>query len=358
MSAISRPASATTAVTGRGRRALRVRRVSTVVEPRLLLVVFVLGAGVTALLALSLSIGDFPIPLAEVVPAAFGYGSEDADFIVRTLRLPRALTGVLVGAAFGLSGAIFQRITRNVLASPDIIGITAGASAGAVFLIIVAAANSVAVTFGSLAGGLLTAFAIYALAWRRGVTGNRLVLVGIGVTAALASVTSYLLTRAEITDAARATLWLTGSLNGRGWDHVVPVALALALLIPVTLALGRGLRALQMGDDTARGLGVSVDVTRTLLILVGVLLAGAATASAGPIGFVALCAPPIAKRLSATGGIALVPAALVGSGVVLGADLVAQHLLGGLPVGVATALIGGPYLLFLLSRANRIGFDG
>lgn len=348
----------TTSIAGAGRRPLHVGPLSTVVEPRLLTVIGGLTALALGLLALSLSIGDFPIALAEVVPAVFGYGSEDADFIVRTLRLPRALTGVLVGAAFGLSGAVFQRITSNVLASPDIIGITAGASAGAVFLIIVAGASSVVVTFGALAGGLLTATAIYLLAWRNGITGYRLVLIGIGFTAALGSVVQFLLTRAEIDDATRATVWLTGSLNGRGWDHVVPVALALALLVPLTLSQGRGLRALQLGDDAARGLGVRADLTRTVLIVGAVLLAAVATASAGPIAFVALAAPPIAKRLAATGGVALVPAMLTGACIVMAADLVAQHLLGGLPVGVATALVGAPYLLFLLSRANRIGSDG
>lgn len=342
----------------RARRPVVLGPLSTVVEMRVLAVTGGLLAAALLLLAASLASGDFPIPLTDVLPAVFGRGTEDADFIVRTLRLPRALTGALVGVAFGLSGAIFQRITGNVLASPDIIGITAGASAGAVLLIVVVGASAVAVTSGALAGGLLTAAAIYLLAWRGGITGYRLVLVGIGFTAALGSVIQYLLTRAEITDAARATVWLTGSLNGRGWDHVVPVAIALGVLVPLTLSQGRGLRALQLGDDAARGLGVRVDRTRSVLILGGVLLAATATASAGPIAFVALSAPPIAKRLAATGGVALVPAAVVGACVVLAADLVAQHLLGGLPVGVATALVGAPYLLFLLSRSNRIGAGG
>lgn len=168
----------------------------------------------------------------------------------------------------------------------------------------------------------------------------------------------YLVTRARITDADRATVWLTGSLNGRGWEHVAPVGSALLVLVPIALALGRELRVLQLGDDAARGLGVRVDATRGALVLAGVGLAAVATASAGPIAFVALAAPPIAKRLTATGGLALVPAALTGACIVLAADLVAQHLMGGVPVGVATALVGAPYLLWLLSRANRLGADG
>jgi iron complex transport system permease protein len=341
-----------------GRRPLRLGPASTAVEPRLLAVTAGLGLCVVALAAASLSIGAFAIPLREVAPAVLGRGTDDADFVVRALRLPRALTGVLVGAAFGLSGALFQRLTRNVLASPDVIGITSGASAGAVALIVVLGAGTAAVTAGALAGGLLTAAATYLLAWRRGVTGHRLVLVGIGATAILLSATDYLLTRADIGDAARATLWLTGSLNGRGWDHVVPVAAALGLVVPLALSQGRGLRALQLGDDAARALGVRVEAVRGVLVVAGVVLAAVATASAGPIAFVALAAPPLARRLTATGGVALVPAMLTGSAIVLAADLVAQHLLDGLPVGVATAMVGAPYLLLLLSRAHRVGSEG
>jgi iron complex transport system permease protein len=343
--------------TGGARRPVRLGPASTIVEPRLLGVCAALVGAAVALGLAALTLGDFPIPLAEVLPAVVGRGSEDADFIVRTLRLPRTLTGLLVGAAFGLSGAIFQRITGNVLASPDIIGITAGASAGAVLLIVLGATTA-AVTLGALVGGLGTAAAIYLLAWRRGVTGYRLVLVGIGATAVLLSATDYLLTRGDIDDATRATVWLTGSLNARGWDHVVPVTLALLLLVPLALSQARGLRALQLGDDAARGLGVRVDRTRLGLVLAAVLLAGAATAAAGPIAFVALSAPPIARRLTRTGGVGLVPAMLVGSCTVVAADLVAQHLLDGLPVGIATALIGAPYLLVLLARADRIGAGG
>ena len=355
--ATSRP-SAGGAFAHGGRRPVRLGPLHTVVETRVVAVTTGLSLAVLLLGAVSLSLGDFPIPLADVLPAVLGVGDQQADFIVRTLRLPRALTGALVGAAFGLSGAVFQRLTRNPLASPDIIGITAGASAGAVFLIVLTSAGSAAVTAGALGGGLLSALAIYLLAWNKGVTGYRLVLVGIGMTAALTSVIQFLLTRAEITEASQATVWLTGSLNGRGWDHVVPVGLALLLLVPVTLALGRSLRILQLGDDAARGLGVRVDRSRAALIVVAVGLAAVATASAGPIAFVALAAPPIAKRLCNTGGLALAPAALMGSAVVLAADLLAQHVMGGLPVGIATALIGAPYLLWLLSRANRIGSDG
>ncbi|HSL57982.1 MAG TPA: iron chelate uptake ABC transporter family permease subunit, partial [Acidimicrobiales bacterium] len=295
----------------------------------------------------------------DVVPALVGLGTDDAEFIVGTLRLPRALAAVLVGAAFGVSGAIFQALARNPLASPDIIGITAGASTAAVALIVLASAPAVVVSLGSFAGALATATAIYLLAWRQGVSAYRLVLVGIGLGAMLASITSYLLTRAEIFDAARATVWLTGSLNGRGWDQIRPVAVALAVLVPAALVLARQLRVLQLGDDTAAGLGVPVERIRAALVVVGVGLAAVATAAAGPIAFVAFVSAPIARRLVRS-PLTIVPAALTGAVLVLVADLVARRLFAPteLPVGIVTGIIGAPYLLWLIARANRIGRGG
>jgi iron complex transport system permease protein len=336
-----------------GRLSLRVHRRTVAVSAALL-------ALVAAATAVSVSVGDFPIPLGDVVPAMLGLGNPDSDFIVRTLRLPRALTGALVGAAFGLSGAIFQSLARNPLASPDVIGITAGASAAAVAVIVWVSGGSALVSTGAVGGALVTAAAIYLLAYRRGVTGYRLVLVGVGLAAALHAVTSYLLTRADIYDAQRATVWLTGSLNGRSWDHVRPVTVALVVVVPVAMALGRQLRLLELGDDAARGLGVRVEPSRAALIAAAVALAAIATASAGPIAFVALVAPQIARRLVHAAGATLVPAALVGAALVLLADLVARRAFAPteLPVGIVTGIIGAPYLLWLLARANRIGAGG
>lgn len=336
------------------------RRLGVRVERRVLVVSAALAAVVAAGMAMSVSVGDFPIALAEVVPAIVGLGSPDSGFIVRTLRLPRALTGALVGSAFGLSGAIFQALARNPLASPDVIGITAGAGAAAVAVIVWVSGSSTVVSLGALIGGLATAAGIYLLAYRRGVLGYRLVLVGIGVSAVLSAFTSYLLTRAEIFEAQRATVWLTGSLNGRSWDHVGPVAAALAALVPITLALGGQLRLLELGDDTAKGLGARVEASRAGLIASGVGLAAVATASAGPVAFVALVAPQIARRLVRSASATLVPSALVGAGVVLLADLAARRVFAPteLPVGVVTGIIGAPYLLWLLARANRVGSGG
>ncbi|MET0323810.1 MAG: iron chelate uptake ABC transporter family permease subunit [Ilumatobacteraceae bacterium] len=307
----------------------------------------------------SISVGDFPIPLRDVIPAIFGHGSDDSEFIVRTLRLPRALTGMLVGVSFGISGAIFQSLARNPLASPDIIGIDAGASAAAVFCIVVLHTGAGATAAGALAGALAAAFAIYLLAWKQGVSPYRLVLVGIGIAALLASVTQSLLTRAEIFEAQRAVVWLTGSLNGRGWEHVRTVGLACVVLIPIVVVLLAPLRVLQLGDDSARGLGVAVERSRLALVIVGVALAALATAAAGPVIFVAFVAAPIARRLTHS-PLAVGTAALLGALIMLLSDLVARRAFAPteLPVGVVTGIVGAPYLLWLLARSNRVGRGG
>lgn len=340
-------------------RRLIVRRARTTGRARAIVVSMVLAVVMAVTFCVSISVGDFPIPLVDVVPAIFGYGGSDSDFIIRQLRLPRALTAVLVGGAFGFSGAIFQSLARNPLASPDIIGITAGASASAVLIIVVVGGSSTMVSFGALIGAAITAAAIYLLAYKRGVSSYRLVLVGIGVGAVLGSITSYLLTRAEIYDAQRATVWLTGSLNGRGWKHVRPVGLAMAVLFPAVLYLARPLRALQLGDDTAKGLGVGVERSRVALVLVAVTLAAVATASAGPVAFVAFVAAPIARRL-VNAPLTLVPAALAGALLLSLSDLIARRVFAPteLPVGVVTGIVGAPYLIWLLARANRIGKGG
>lgn len=326
------------------------------------------AVGVTAVLAaiaaaafcVSLSIGDFNVPIVEVVKSLAGAGDPANDFIVRELRLPRALTAVLAGSAFGLSGVIFQTLVRNPLASPDIIGITAGASAAAVICIVLLGFGGALVSAGAFVGAIGTALAIYLLSWRDGVTGYRLVLVGIAVAAMLMSVVSYVITRAEIYSAAEALVWLTGSLNGTGWPVVRTLAACLAVLLPLGLLLGRYLRVLGLGDEAAKSLGVPVERARLALVLVAVALVSVATAAAGPVAFVAFVAGPIAQRLVGRGAIALVPSMLVGTVVMLVSDLVAQHAVPDtqFPVGVVTGLVGAPYLIWLLVSTNRAGRGG
>ncbi|WP_406050162.1 FecCD family ABC transporter permease [Kribbella sp. NBC_00889] len=329
-------------------------------QARSLLVIVVLAAIAFVTFCVSLSLGDFKIPVIDVVKTLFGGGDKATEFIVNSLRLPRALTGLMVGAALGMSGAIFQSIARNPLASPDIIGVTYGASAFAVFAIVTLGLTGVAVSAFAIVGALLTAFIMYVLAWRHGVSSYRLILIGIGIGAIATSLTSYLLTKARVEIAQQALIWLTGSLNGRDWSNVRSMAITLAVLAPLTVFMVHRLRILQLGDETAYGLGLRVESSRLGLIVIAVLLAALATAAAGPIGFVAFVAPPIARRLTRSPGPAMIASALLGALVVALSDLIAQHAFGDtqLPVGVVTGVVGAPYLMFLLARSNRVGSGG
>jgi len=344
-----------------GFRHLHAGPVSLRVDSRAVVVSAVLLAVVVVGGCWSISVGEFHIPFGDVVREVTGIGgTTDSEFIVQVLRLPRVLTGVLVGAAFGISGQVFQRLSRNPLASPDIIGVTSGAAFGAVLCIVAISTVTTSVTTGALAGSILTVGLLYVLAVRNGFSSYRMVLVGIGLTTMLNAGTAYLLTRSELNDAQRAYTWLAGSLNGRSWDYVRPLTIALILLVPPTLMISRQLRVMEMGDDCAAGLGVSLTRSRALLALLAAGLAAVATAAAGPVAFVALAAPQIARRLVGERSAGIVPAALVGSAMVVIGDLVARTAFGDteLPVGIVTALVGAPYLLWLLTRANRIGRGG
>lgn len=318
----------------------------------LTLVVATLAVGVW-----SMMVGDFPLSVGQVLGALFGDGGKDAEFIVETLRLPRALTGMMVGAALGMSGAVFQSIARNPLGSPDIIGFESGAAAGAVAMITMFDASNTQVAAGAVAGGLLTALLVYVLAYTRGVAASRLVLVGIGIGFTASALVDYLITRAQIYDVQRAAVWLTGSLNGRSWDHVRTIGIALIALAPLIVLARRSLDRLELGDDTAMALGVRVGRTKLFLILLAVGLAALAVAAAGPIVFVAFVSAPIARRLTSTPGACVVPAACVGAFLTTAADLAARRVFAPteFPVGIATAVIGAPYLLWLLSRQARTG---
>lgn len=334
-----------------------VRRARAARRRRTLTVSLTLGGVLAVLVGAALMLGEFPLTAGQVLASLTGRGSRAADFVVYDLRLPRVVTALTVGVCFGLSGAIFQSMLRNPLASPDIIGITAGASASAVAAILVFGLGGLAVSAAAFAGALATAAAMYLLAWRHGVAGYRLILVGVGIAAVMTAVIDYLMTRARIWDAQVALQWLTGSLNGASAETMRTVLILAALAVPPALWAGRALTGLQLGDDTARGIGLAVPRARLTLIVAAVPLAAIATAAAGPVAFVAFVSGPIARRLA--GGAALVPAALVGAAVVAGADLAGQHLLGmSLPVGVLTAAVGAPYLLYLLTVSNRMGRGG
>jgi iron complex transport system permease protein len=299
---------------------------------------------------IALGTGAISVAPADVVRTLLGNGSRLTDFAVLDLRLPRVLIAICVGAALGMSGAVFQSLSRNPLGSPDIIGFTYGATTGGLMMILLVGGNLLAVSVGAVGGGLITALGVYLLAWQRGVRGHRLVLIGIGVSAILQAVNFYLIVNAKLADVARATVWITGSLNNLGWEHLWPVAVALAVIVPALLAGTRWLNMLEMGDDAAQALGVPVERSRLYLLVTGTAACAVATAVAGPIAFVALTAPQLAKRLTGAAGAGLLPAAWMGAFLVLTADFVAQRVAGAtpLPVGVATGALGGAYLAWLL----------
>ena len=333
---------------------LAFRAVSLRVRPRSVVVSLALLAAALAVAVVSVGTGDFPLSVGQVLAVLAGGGDPAAQFIVETLRLPRVLTALLVGGAFGIAGAIFQSISRNPLGSPDFIGFTMGSVSGAFVVILVLDGSSFEIALGAVAGGLVTAAIVYLLALRRGVQGYRLVLVGIGMSALLLAVNDYLITRATRDDAFAAAHWMIGSVNGRGWEHVWPVAAALAVLVPAALVLSRPLTMLELGDDAARALGVSAERSRLALVFVAVGLTAVATASTGPIAFVALAAPQLARRLTRAAAPGLVPAALMGALLLAASDLAAQRLLSvDLPVGIMTGAVGGTYLGWLLFGAWR-----
>nr|WP_067970223.1 iron chelate uptake ABC transporter family permease subunit [Nocardiopsis trehalosi] len=332
-------------------------RVSFVLRPRVAAVYGALLAATVALFAVSLMVGDYEIPLPRVLLALIGQGERLDLFFVQGVRLPRAWTAVLVGVGLGVAGAVFQSLSRNPLGSPDIIGFTGGAATGAVATILVLGGSMLQVSLGAVAGGVFTAVLVYLLAFKKGVQGYRLILVGIGVNAMLLSVRDYLITRADLTDAMTAQIWMIGSLNGRGWGEVIAVAIGVGVLVPFLLALGPRLRLMEMGDQTAYALGVPVQGTQAAALLAASALTGVAIAVSGPIGFVALAAPQLARRLARTSGTALFGAGLMGALLLIAADLAAQRLVAPaqLPVGAVTAVIGGGYLVWLLYREWRTG---
>ena len=308
--------------------------------------IFVALAAVAAFL--TVNIGQF---------SASGVTEADA-FVINQLLLPRILTAVLAGSALALAGAVFQSVTRNPLGSPDVLGFTQGAATGALVGILGFGGGVVAVAASAWIGAVGCAVAVYLVARRGGVTGGaKLILVGIGVAAILSGVNEYLITRANIVDAAAASLWITGSLDGSSWSGVVILAVATALLAPPILLAARSLRVLELGDDLATGLGLRSERVRLLTLTGAVLLAATAASQTGPVAFVALCAPHLARGLTRRTGPNLVPTLLLGAALMQWADYLAQHAIPNreLPVGVVTGVLGGGYLVYLLAHQRKTG---
>lgn len=311
---------------------------------------------IVVVFAVSLMVGNTFYPIDQVARVVLGQPVDGATFTVGRLRLPRAVLGVIVGFCFGLAGVTFQTMLRNPLASPDIIGISAGASAAAAFAIVVLGMSGTTVSVFAIVAGLAVTLIIYLLATSSGSAGTRLILIGIGIAAMLDAVTQYVLSGAGQWELQEALRWLTGSLNGSSWGDVLPALIALVALGPLLLSRSKDLDAMRLGEDTASALGVRLDRTRLVVVVAAVGLIAFATAATGPIAFVAFLSGPIAARLVGPHGSLLIPSALVGALLVLVADFVGQNLVGArYPVGIVTGILGAPYLVYLIVRTNRAG---
>jgi iron complex transport system permease protein len=295
-------------------------------------------------------LGDFTVTIPDFVRILAGEQIPGATFIVMESKLPRAVLGLMVGAAFGVGGAVFQTTLRNALASPDVIGVGMGASAAAVFAIVTLGVQGLAVSAFAVAGAVVTALVVRLVAGSHG--GYRVVLVGVGAAALLSSVVQFLFTRANVYDAQAALVWLTGSLSPANWGGVVRMGVSLAVLLPLVAWLSRSLRASELGADSATALGVGPWRTDALL-LVAVLLVAVGVAGAGPVAFAGFLAGPIARALNA-GRTTMLGAALTGAALVVAADFVGAYLVPdlNLPVGVVTGACGAPFLLWLLATGR------
>lgn len=354
------PATALHTALPTGERLLSARGFSVRLHRRTAWVSVALMLLIAVTVAASLVVGEFTISVPDAVATLLGDAPDQITrFFIHDRRLPRALVAVAVGAALAISGALFCALTRNPLASPDIIGISSGASAAAVFSIVMLSLSETAVSFVATIAALVTAGTIYLLSFKGGLSGTRLILIGIGIAAMLQSVVSYVISRAAQWDLQTAMRWLNGNLNGATMDQAAPLIVAVVIGAVFLTMLSKSLGTLRLGEETSAALGVSVERTRLLLILFAVTLLAFATAAAGPVAFVAFLSGPISVRLLGRAGSAgspLIPAALVGALLILVADFAGQYAFGTrYPVGVITGVLGAPYLIYLLVRSTRSG---
>lgn len=321
------------------------------------------SAGATALITVlavgvacwSLTVGTLPIGVPDIVAALAGEADAATTRVVVEWRLPRVLFALLGGIALAVSGAVFQSVTRNPLGSPDVIGFSTGAYTGALLAGLLLGTTALGTSLGALVGGIGTGIVVYLLSYRRGVSGLRVIVIGIGVSVFLGAGNTYILTTLRLEQAISAASWGAGDLSDIGWANTVPVVIGIAIAVPVAVALGADMRMLEMGDDAGRGLGVRAELVRVLLLLLGVALIAVVTASAGPIAFVALAAPQLAKRLSGATGVRVLPSAALGALLLVTSDLIARIVIAPaqLPVGVVTLCLGGGYLVWLLAASGR-----
>lgn len=318
---------------------------------RRLLVSALAATALVGLALLALQLGELRIPMREALDAIVGARTGFRAIVITQWRLPRILAAAVFGSAFGVSGAIFQTLTRNPLGTPDVLGFSTGAYTGALVVLVVLGGPWSLVSVGALLGGALAALLVLALSGRSG-SVLRLVLIGVGLSAMLSAVNHWLIARAELEVSLSASMFGSGSLNGVAWHEVLPATIAVLVLMVLVLASARHLPALELGEEHARGMGMHVERMRLRLLLLGIALVAMPTAVIGPVAFVALTAPSIARRLCGGG---LIASGLVGALLLLGADALAQRVIAPsqLPVGIVTGCVGGLYLVVLLLRGAR-----
>ncbi|MGC9421405.1 FecCD family ABC transporter permease [Vibrio sp.] len=312
---------------------------------------------VVLLAAYALTIGRYTISMPDLWQVMGGQGSSVQERIVWNIRLPRIVTAVFVGAALGVSGGIFQSVSRNALGSPDVIGFTTGAATGAIAQFVLFEQGPMQVVLAAMVGGMVTAVAVYLLSRKAGVVGGyRLILTGIGIGSVLSALNGLMLVKGNIDNAVTANLWLAGSLHARTWLHAIPVMVGTLLLVPMVMLLAKPLAMLEMGDDLAIQLGIRVEHIRLVMLLIAVVLAATATGAAGPIAFIALAAPQLISRLLRASQLPVYGCAVMGALLMVVADLITQlqPLNLTLPIGRMTGIVGGFYLLWLLTRTPRL----
>ncbi|MEV4735051.1 MULTISPECIES: FecCD family ABC transporter permease [unclassified Microbacterium] len=304
---------------------------------------------------LALTLGDVAFSPGEVLATLVGLGDSRAELVILEWRLPRVVGALVFGLALGVGGAIFQSLTRNPLGSPDVIGFDAGAYTGALLVITTVGVSVTTTAAAAIAGGAATALLVYLLAFRRGFTGFRLIIVGIGVASMLASLNTWIILNADLNIALLASAWGSGSLNLITAEQVL---VATCVIVPIAIAvalLADRMHLMEMGDDTASALGVRIGGTRLALVILGVGLTAVVTAMAGPIAFISLAAPQIARRLTGSASVTLTASGAVGALLLVSSDVLAQRLFAPtqIPVGIVTVCLGGVYLVWLLIQEAR-----
>ena len=339
-------------------RVLRIGRVSLVVSPRTVTVTAILFVGTLLLAAFAMTLGRVSVPLDDLLPSMFGLSeTRSHNVAVRNIRLPLLVAAMAAGAALGVSGTVFQSVSHNALGSPDIIGLTTGAATGAISQIVFFQAGPVQVTIGALVGGLGTALTIYLLALKGRVTGEfRLVLVGIGVGALMSSLNQVMIVRGDVDSAFTANVWISGSLDDIKWAQALPVAIVTLLVIPLVSGLAMRATLLEMGDDIGSQLGIRAEQTRRILMLLAVVLAAVATSATGPIAFIALSSPQLARLLTRSKTLSVFSTAAMGAFLLIIAHTITATIpvTFTLPIGQVTGLIGGLYLAWMLTRSKQI----